>query len=103
MATIGNFSQNQDGSYTGSIKTLTLNVKSVQFRPNEKANDNSPDFRIFAGDTQLGTAKVRTSKRDREYLSVTLDDPSFPSTIYAALVGAEDGFNLLWSRPRKAA
>ena len=36
----------------------------------------------------------------REYLSVKLDDPSFPAPIYASLVEAEDGsgHNLIWSR-----
>ncbi|HEY3949611.1 DUF736 domain-containing protein [Phenylobacterium sp.] len=103
MATIGTFTQTEDGAYTGSIKTLTLNVKSVQFRRNEKTHENSPDYRIFSGDTQLGTARMRTSKRERPYLSVTLDDPSFSSTIFAALVPADEGHNLVWSRPRKAA
>ena len=30
MATIGSFTQQADGSYSGSIKTLTLNVKAAQ-------------------------------------------------------------------------
>lgn len=36
----------------------------------------------------------------REYLSVKLDDPSFPSPIYASLVEVEgeDGLSLIWSR-----
>jgi uncharacterized protein (DUF736 family) len=37
---------------------------------------------------------------DREYLSVKLDDPSFPAPIYASLVKdeGEDSFTLIWSR-----
>jgi hypothetical protein len=31
------------------------------------------------------------SKAERPYLSATLDDPSFPATIYARLVEGEDG------------
>ena len=38
MATIGTFTAQGDG-YTGSIKTLTLNVKAAVLRPNEKSND----------------------------------------------------------------
>ena len=45
MATIGSFSKSGDG-YTGSVKTLTLNVKA-QFRPSEKDSDKAPDFRIL--------------------------------------------------------
>jgi uncharacterized protein (DUF736 family) len=32
---------------------------------------------------------------------VTLDDPSFPATLYARLVEGEDGaHNLIWSRSK---
>jgi uncharacterized protein (DUF736 family) len=39
----------------------------------------------------------------REYLSVKLDDPSFPAAIYATLaeVEGEDGFHLIWSRQNR--
>ena len=49
MATIGTFHKQDDGSYKGSIKTLTLNVKQATFRTNEGENDKAPDFRVFAG------------------------------------------------------
>jgi uncharacterized protein (DUF736 family) len=98
MATIGTFSKAGD-SYTGSIKTLTLNVKT-KIAAAEKDSDQAPDFRIFAGITEFGAAWKRTSKAGREYLSIKLDDPSFPAPIYASLVEAEGGqsFNLIWSR-----
>jgi uncharacterized protein (DUF736 family) len=103
MATIGTFTKTADGAYAGSIKTLTLNVKSAQFRPNEKTNDKAPDYRIFSGQTELGAAWKMTSNENRDYLSVKLDDPSFPSTIYASLMDADEGYNLVWSRSRRAA
>jgi len=53
MATIGSFTQQADGSYSGSIKTLTLNVKAAQLRANDKTDDKAPDFRIFSGQTEL--------------------------------------------------
>lgn len=99
MATIGTFTKSDNG-YTGAVKTLTLNVKA-QFRVGEKANDKAPDFRIFAGATEFGAAWKQTAKESgREYLSVKLDDPSFPAPIYASLVEAEDGkgHTLIWSR-----
>lgn len=100
MATIGSFHKQGDGSYTGSIKTLTLNVKQAHLRPVEKDNDKAPDFRIFYGQTEFGAAWKKTSRENREYLSVKLDDPSFPAPIYASLVDAEDGYSLIWSRSR---
>ena len=102
MATIGTFTQHEDGSISGAIKTLTLNVKTAQFRPAEKDNDKAPDFRIFAGQTEFGAAWKKTSRENREYLSVKLDDPSFAAPIYASLVDADEGYSLIWSRSRAA-
>lgn len=102
MATIGTFTKAQDGSYAGAIKTLTLNVKSAIFKPTEKTDDKAPDFRIFAGQTEFGAAWKKTSRDNNAYLSVKLDDPSFPAPIYASLVDADEGYSLIWSRPRSA-
>ncbi|MET3225835.1 uncharacterized protein (DUF736 family) [Bradyrhizobium japonicum] len=99
MATIGNFTASDQG-YIGSIKTLTLNIKA-RFAPSEKDNEKAPDYRIFAGVTEFGAAWKKTARdSDREYLSVKLDDPSFPAPIYASLVKVEgeEGFILIWSR-----
>lgn len=99
MATIGTFTASDNG-YVGSIKTLTLNIKA-RFAPSEKDNDKAPDYRIFAGTTEFGAAWKKTAREsDREYLSVKLDDPSFPAPIYASLVKVEgdEGFTLICSR-----
>jgi uncharacterized protein (DUF736 family) len=99
MAIIGTFTA-QDSGYSGSIKTLTLNIKA-KFSPSDKENDKAPDYRIFAGTTEFGAAWKKTARdTDREYLSVKLDDPSFPAPIYASLVKveADEGYTLIWSR-----
>ncbi|MBK1976182.1 DUF736 domain-containing protein [Brevundimonas diminuta] len=97
MAAIGSFTKTADG-FTGSIKTLTLNVKTAVLRPNEKTDEKAPDYRIFVGDTEVGAAWQKTSRENREYLSVKLDDPSFPAPIYASLVEVEGAHSLIWSR-----
>ena len=102
MATIGTFTQDDAGNYNGAIKTLTLNVKQATLRKAEKTNDNAPDFRVYADKTEIGAAWKKTSAENRDYLSVKLDDPSFPATIYASLVDADEGYSLIWSRSRKA-
>ena len=102
MATIGTFTASDNG-YTGSIKTLTLNIKA-KFAASEKDNDKAPDYRIFAGATEFGAAWKKTVRdSDREYLSVKLDDPSFPAPIYATLTEVEgaEGLQLIWSRPNR--
>lgn len=98
MATIGTFTANSKREFTGVIKTLTLNTKAV-FRPVEKDGEKSPDFRISAGDMDIGAAWKKTSREGRDYISVKLDDPSFPAPVYASLTEADDGkHQLIWSR-----
>ena len=99
MATIGTFTA-ADSGYGGSVKTLMLNFRA-KFVPTEKDNDKTPDYRIIAGAIECGAAWKKTARdSDREYLSIKLDDPSFPAPIYASLVKGEgdDSFNLIWSR-----
>ena len=100
MATIGTFSRTAEG-FSGSVKTLTLNVKSVKFVPTEGESENGPDFRVFAGTTEFGAAWKKKSDKGNAYLSVKLDDPSFPAPIYASLVETDtEELALIWSRRR---
>ena len=99
MATIGTFVKSDNG-YTGSVRTLSLNVKA-KLVPSEKDGDKVPDFRILSGPVEFGAAWRKTAQTgDREYLSVKLDDPSFAAPIYASLVKGEgdDSYMLIWSR-----
>ncbi|TPM97580.1 DUF736 domain-containing protein [Mesorhizobium sp. B2-3-3] len=79
MAIIGMFTSTAKG-FKGSVKTLNLDVKTVDFVPAEGDNEKGPDHRIFAGAT----------------------DPSFPAQIYASVVETETQgeFSLIWSRRR---
>ncbi|HEV7324899.1 MAG TPA: DUF736 domain-containing protein [Bosea sp. (in: a-proteobacteria)] len=102
MATIGTFTSTATG-FTGSIKTLTLNVKARLERI-ENPSDKGPHFRIYSGAVELGAAWQKHSEQSgRDYLSVKLDDPSFPAPIYATLVEVEgeQGLQLIWSRPNR--
>ena len=101
MATIGTFKPAEDGSFQGAIKTLTLNVRQARFQP-VPPTDKGPDFRIFAGSTEFGAGWKKTSREERPYVSVKLDDPSFAMPIYGTLVEGEDGWSLIWSRSRGA-
>ncbi|WP_274630768.1 DUF736 domain-containing protein [Arvimicrobium flavum] len=97
MANIGTFAKAEDGVFSGAIKTLALNTKA-KFVPIE-ATANGPDYRVYAGNVEIGAAWKRTSQQDRPYVSVKLDDPSLPAPIYATLVEDEqDQHNLIWSR-----
>lgn len=76
MATIGSFTASGNG-FTGTINTLNLHVKAT-IRTVERTADKGPDYRILAGATEFGAAWKKTSNEGRDYLSVKLDDPSFP-------------------------
>jgi uncharacterized protein (DUF736 family) len=101
MITIGTFTKTETG-FTGTIKTLSLHVK-VKIVPATNKGERQPDYRIFAGSVELGACWKKVSDTSgRDYLSVSLDDPSFPAPLYAMLFESEDGdgtANLVWSRP----
>nr|WP_313023538.1 DUF736 domain-containing protein [Brucella intermedia] len=101
MATIGTFTSTANG-FNGSIKTLNLNVKA-RFERIENPSDKGPHFRIYSGPVELGAAWQKVSSFGRGYLSIKLDDPSFPAPIYATLVEVEgeEGLQLIWSRPNR--
>src|SRR3546814_16555436 len=64
MANIGTFTADKDG-FTGTIRTLTLNVK-VKMVPNDKGNsENAPDFRLQAAGHDIGAAWNQTSEAGR--------------------------------------
>ncbi|WP_106639767.1 DUF736 domain-containing protein [Allosphingosinicella vermicomposti] len=98
MAQIGTFTATDNGNLGGTIKTLTLNVKAT-LRPSDKDHDKAPDYRVFAGNVEFGAAWKKTSREGRDYLSLKLDDPSFPAPIFATLIEGENGeHSLIWSR-----
>lgn len=99
MATIGSFTVGKDG-YIGTIRTLTVNVKAKIVANDQKKSEGAPDFRVYAGRGELGAAwKAQTNGEEpRDYLSVQLDDPSFPEPIRAALFEEDGAAFLVWNR-----
>ena len=87
MATIGSFTATKDG-YVGTIRTLTVNVKARIVANDKKKSEGAPDFRVYAGRAELGAAWKARSNGDepRDYLSVQLDDPSFPERSFKARI-----------------
>jgi uncharacterized protein (DUF736 family) len=100
MATIGTFTKSADNTFTGAVKTLAISAKTT-IRPAEKVSEKAPDYRVFATQgVELGAAWKKTTGEGREYLSVKLDDPSFPAPIFATLIEGEEAgtYSLIWSR-----
>jgi len=101
MANIGTFTKAEDGTLNGTIKTLQLNTKA-RFSPLDASSNGGPDFRIFAGNVEIGAAWKRVSQEDRSYVSVKLDDPSLTAPIYASLHEDNEAgqFSMIWTRPQ---
>ena len=106
MANIGSFKKVGSSEFQGEIVTLSVQTKGVRIVPeSNRSNDNAPSHRVYVGRAEIGAAWSKRSEEGRDYLSLKLDDPSFNAPIYANLFDDEDGegYNLIWSRPRKSA
>ncbi|MGF1475923.1 MAG: DUF736 domain-containing protein [Geminicoccaceae bacterium] len=94
---IGSFTDGEKG-FRGTIRTLSVETKASLVR-NEEPGGNGPQFRLFAGQLEIGAAWARTSQAGNSYLSVTFDDPSLPAPVNANLTKGRDGKHILiWTR-----
>ncbi len=88
MATIGTFKKSGE-EYTGIFETLTI-----------------PDYRVFQKNphfnSEIGAGWKKSARDGSEYLSVSLDDPSFADKINCRLIGTgpENNYTLCWDRQR---
>jgi len=53
MAPIGVFTKTED-SFVETIRTMTINVKAKNIPNRDKTNNKAPDYRVYAGDAELG-------------------------------------------------
>ena len=97
MAIIGTFTKQDGGAFNGTLATLSVKAK-VSITPVEKTGEKAPDYRVYAGNAEIGAGWSATSKEGKSYLSVKLDDPSFATAILARLVETEKGHALVWTR-----
>jgi uncharacterized protein (DUF736 family) len=102
MAVIGIFKQEKDG-YSGSIRTLSVDARVRIVANDRRSNSNAPEYRVFIGQMEVGAAWRKPARENGPYLSVRIDDPSFPEPMRAALLEQpQDGvFRLLWRREKR--
>ena len=101
MATISTFKKTGN-AYTGEIVTLSVQIKGVLVTLDLYAEgNNAPSHMVLVGRAEIGAAWTKRSREGRDYLSLTLDDPSFRQPIFANLIDDADGegASLIWSRP----
>ena len=91
--TLGTFSQLADGSFTGTLRTLNATATLV-IAPVDKASENAPDHRVYAGNGQryeVGAGWSRVAKSSGEtYINLKIGAPEFgPNWVRARLVKLE--------------
>jgi uncharacterized protein (DUF736 family) len=104
MTAIGYVRREDDGRYTGSIRTISISAQ-VEILPNvNKTADAQPDYRVMTQGIEIGagwTKKGETSGKDS--VSLALAAPEFgPKKLYANLgraAGQDDDnlFALIWN------
>jgi uncharacterized protein (DUF736 family) len=113
MADCGNLLPNEGPGFRGKLRTLTHKLR-LELHPNQdKRGGESPDLLVYAdegGDlVEIGAAwqrqvQARGANNGRRFLSITLDDPSFPAPLnVAAFEPDSEGLPWLitWTRPRQ--
>lgn len=91
----------------GEIKTLQMHVRLKFVENRNKANDNAPTYIVTSptdgGDIAIGGAWLQRKQQvgdvEFEFLSITLDDPSFPNALnVAAFKNSNGGWDITWRR-----
>ena len=87
--------------YTGQLKTLTLNIPLQLVANERKSKLEQPDYNVFSGEVELGAAWNKVSQDAENYISVSIDDPSLPASIYFSAVKLHEAEPLLvWNRQK---
>ena len=104
MASIGLVTRQEDGSFKGQLKTISIRAP-IDIIPNGvKATNNQPDYRVLSQDVEIGAGWLRTGEASgREYVSLSLAAPEFGARkLYANLGQAAgqddpDVFAVIWN------
>jgi uncharacterized protein (DUF736 family) len=105
MVAIGFVRQEDDGSFKGELKTLTISSR-IEILPNSgKTQDRHPDYRVVTTDgVEIGTGRKRIGENSKaEYVSLSLSIPEFGSRRLIANLGRMAGqldeslFAIIWN------
>ena len=89
--TLGTFTKLDDGSFTGTLKTLNITA-ALTIVPTEKVSEHAPDHRVYAGQRyEVGAAWSQVAKSSGETtLNLKIGAPEFgPNWVRARLVKLE--------------
>lgn len=78
-ARIGYVNKLDDGSYRGTLRTLSISA-ALKIMPNKekKPDSDQPDFRVYANGAEIGGAWIRQGKETgADYVSISISAPEF--------------------------
>ncbi|CAN7739460.1 MULTISPECIES: DUF736 domain-containing protein [Mesorhizobium] len=104
MTAIGYVNKQENGSYKGQLRTLSVRA-DIDIVPNRsKSADNHPDFRVLTQGVEVGAGWVRTGETSgNDYVSLSIAAPEFgPRKLYANLGRAagqddQDTYAVIWN------
>ena len=103
MPAIGYVTKNEDGSFKGQLKTLSISANIAIVLNYDKGSETQPDYRVLSDGVEVGAGWLRWSETSgRDYVSLSLAAPEFgPRRLYAnlgqAAGGPEDRFAVIWN------
>jgi uncharacterized protein (DUF736 family) len=104
MSVIGYLSRRKNGTYHGTLRTLTIHAP-ILLVPVSKKCDRARDYRILSGRAEVGSAWIRiTSSTSSAFIVLMIDTPELPRRIHATLGAASsqegpDLYRIIWNRP----
>lgn len=103
MPAIGYVQRQADGSFKGSIRTLSVSAE-IAIVPNHGKQGDQPDYRVVSNGSELGGGWIRTGEvSQREYVRLAMSNPDLgPRTLYANLGRAagqedDDSYAIIWN------
>ena len=103
MPSIGHVQRQNEGSFRGALKTLSVNAE-IAIIPNRSKTGDQPDYRVLSKGVELGGGWIRTGEvSQREYVRLAMSAPELGGrTLYANLGRAAwqddyDAFAVIWN------
>jgi len=103
MPAIGYVTKDENGAFKGQLSTLSIRAEISIVVNARKTSDAQPDYRVLAGDIEIGAGWNRRSEtRGKDYVSLSFAAPEFgPRRLYANLgqaAGQSDSrFAIIWN------
>ncbi len=92
MTAIGYVTKNDNGSYKGQLKTVSIRA-DIDIVPNrDKSAETHPDFRVITQGVEIGAGWIRRGENSgKDYVSLSLMAPALvPRKLYANLACAAE-------------